>query len=124
MTELIIFFLLLVKHAIIDLALQTQLLWGRAHEKNNYFGGHQHYFHHAVGTFLVCIWFLDLSMTCLLTVLDYIAHWHIDFFKHFINLRLKVYSKKNILWWWTATIDQILHFLTYLLMILYVISKA
>ena len=123
MTELIIFFLLLVKHAIVDLGLQSQLLWGRADEKNNYLGGHQHYLHHALGTFLVFICFLDLHMTLLLTVLDYVAHWHIDFTKHRINGYFNL-TRKDIAWWWTTVIDQLLHFSTYFLLILYVISKA
>ena len=117
MTELTIFFLLLIKHVIADLGLQSQLLWGRADEKNNYFGigGHWHYLHHAMGSFLVFICFLDAHTTLLLAVLDYVAHWHIDFTKHRINRYFNL-VKKDIAWWWTATIDQILHFSTYFLL--------
>jgi hypothetical protein len=121
MIELTIFFLLLVKHAIVDLGLQSQLLWGRAHEKNNYFGGHQHYLHHAIGTFLVFVWFTDLHTTLLLTVFDYVAHWHIDFIKHRVNNYFGL-TRKDIAWWWTTVVDQIFHFLTYFLLMLYVIS--
>jgi len=93
---------------------------GKAHEKNNYFGGHQHYLHHAVGSFLVFICFTDLHTTCVLSIIDYIAHWYIDFVKHRINQHFNI-VKKDIEWWWTATIDQLLHFLTYFLLVLWLI---
>ena len=120
MIELTIFFLLIVKHTIVDLGLQSQLLWGRASEKGNYFGGHQHYLHHSVGSFLVFICFTDLHMTCVLSIIDYLAHWHIDFTKHNVNRYLNV-SRKDIMWWWTTVTDQLLHFLTYFLLVLWLI---
>ena len=120
MTEITIFFLLIVKHTIIDLGIQSQFLWGRAHEKNNYFGGHNHYLHHGLGSLLVFVWFLDLHTALLLSILDYVAHWHIDFTKHKVNRYLDI-TRKDTLWWWTAVADQLLHFLTYFLLMWYII---
>jgi hypothetical protein len=118
MIEIILFFLLLVKHTICDIGLQSQLLWGRAHEKGQYFGGHHHYIHHSIGSFIVFICFLDLYTVCVLTTIDYLAHWHIDFTKHRVNGYFSL-TRKDIAWWWTTAIDQLLHFLTYFLIILY-----
>jgi len=121
MIELHIFFLLIVKHTIVDLGIQSWLLWGKAHEKGDYLGGHQHYLHHAIGTFLVLLCFLDLHTTCVLSVIDYLAHWHIDFSKHNLNRYLNV-TRKDLKWWWITVLDQLLHFTTYYLIMIYVSS--
>ncbi|NDB64844.1 MAG: DUF3307 domain-containing protein [Euryarchaeota archaeon] len=118
MTERILF-LLFIKHAIADLGLQSQFLWGRTSSKYNYFGCHVHYLHHAIGTFLVFL-LVDLRTACMAMVLDYVAHWHIDFLKH----RTQVYmnwDRKDKAWWWLAATDQLLHFATYYLLVIYLL---
>ena len=53
-------------------------------------------------------------------VLDYVAHWHIDFLKH----RTQVYmnwDRKDKAWWWLAATDQLLHFATYYLLVIYLL---
>ena len=116
-----ILFALVVKHCIIDLGLQSQLLANKTHKKVFYFGCHEHYIHHAIGTFVALYFFTDISMVLLASVIDYLAHWHIDFAKHNINNWLG-YTRKDKLFWWVAVVDQLLHFLTYYLLVLYVIS--
>jgi len=117
MMELNLLILLLIKHAICDLGLQSQLLWGRAYEKNNYFGGHQHYLHHSSLTFAIVLVFLDWQTALILGIADHLLHWHIDYSKHQLNKFLACDRSMKI-WWWTATLDQVLHFLTYYIMVL------
>ena len=121
MMEVHILFLLLIKHTIADLGLQSTWMWGRAHEKKNWpFGGQQHYLHHSVLTFIVMILFVDFTTAITFALLDHLAHWHIDFGKHHLNTYLGV-TRKDIVWWWTTVADQLLHFLTYYLLIIYLL---
>lgn len=114
-------FALFVKHLIIDLGFQSQFLWGKTHLKKHYFGCHWHYLHHAIGTFLVFILFTDLKTTLIATVIDYVVHWHIDYLKHNVNNYLEL-TRKDKLYWWTAVVDQLLHFLTYYFLIIYLVN--
>ena len=116
-------FLLFLKHVFIDLGLQAHALWGRSHEKYHYFGagGHWHYLHHAIGTFIVFALLTNINTAVLASILDYIVHWHIDFTKHRVNRWLDC-GRKDKIWWWTATTDQILHFLTYYLLVIYLVN--
>jgi len=115
-----ILFLLFVKHVIIDLGLQAQLLWGKTDAKYNYFGCHSHYLHHAIGTFLVFL-FVDVKTALLASLLDYIAHWHIDFCKHRVQHGLGC-ERKDKVWWWIAVVDQLFHFTTYYLLVIYLVN--
>jgi len=114
-------FALVIKHVIVDLGLQSQLLWGLTHNKKRYFGCHAHYFHHGLGTLIVALFFTSPLVATIAAVIDYIAHWHIDYTKHnTINyLELK---RQDKLFWWVTVVDQLLHFLTYYLLVLYVIN--
>ena len=117
MTEILFF--LVVKHVIMDLGLQSQLLWGKTDAKYDYFGCHQHYLHHAIGTFIVFL-FVDIKTAYVAMALDYLAHWHIDFAKHRVQTYMG-WNRKDKAWWWLAAVDQLLHFLTYYLLIIYFI---
>ena len=111
-------YLLLVKHIIVDLALQTHL--GKRN-KFDYFGnGHVHYLQHGAATFAVALCFLDVQTALLVSVFDYVAHWHIDWGKHHLNDLLKI-APRSLSWWWTNTLDQILHFTTYYVIVVSVL---
>ena len=116
-----ILFVLIIKHCIVDLGIQSHFLWGKTQNKINYFGCHSHYLHHAIGTFIAFILFTDIKTALLATAIDYIVHWHVDFTKHNINTYLDL-TRKDKLYWWTATIDQLLHFLTYYLLVIYLVN--
>lgn len=119
MLELLFF--LIVKHCICDLGLQSQLLWGKTYRKHNYFGCHSHYLHHAIGTLIVSLFFVNPILAVQLAVVDYIAHWHIDFCKHRIN-NWAGCTRQDKLYWWIAVVDQLLHFLTYYLLVIYLVK--
>jgi hypothetical protein len=112
-----LFFLaLLFKHAIADLALQNQLT---GINKLDYWGnGHKHYIHHGLLTFLTSLLFVDIYLAIVIGIVDYVAHWNIDFYKHQVCRLFKVKSKGTA-WWWITSIDQILHYSTYFFLVSY-----
>jgi len=116
-----IFLLLMIKHAIIDLGMQP---FGIGHTKLRYFGGPahiQHYIPHGVLTMLVMAFYTDIEVSVALGLLDYVLHWHTDFFK--TNIREYFGWKSNQRQFWLLnTADQILHFLGYYLIIMIAIS--
>jgi len=121
MIEAHLLFMLILKHVVADLGLQSQLLWGQTHKKKFYpFGGHAHYFHHSTLTFLVSWIFVSWQVALAMAIVDHVAHWHIDYTKHRVNEMIGC-SRKDKIWWWTATVDQLLHFLTYYLLVIYFI---
>lgn len=115
-----LFLLLTFKHAICDLGLQSQYLWGKTDAKKYYFGCHSHYLHHGIGTIIILLLFVDPLTAVLGALFDYVAHWHIDFLKHTTNNWVGC-SRSDKIYWWIIVADQIMHFLTYYLLVLYVI---
>lgn len=111
-------FLFVVKHCICDLGLQATLLWGKTKNKKYYFGCHSHYLHHAIGTFIVVLLFANPMLALQIAIIDYLAHWHIDYTKHNVNQYWQ-WTRHDKPFYITAAIDQLLHFLTYYLIIIY-----
>src|SRR5210317_517595 len=108
--------LLLIKHAIVDLGVQSQL---QNINKSRYFGnGHIHYMHHGIGTLVVAGLFLPAVTTILCAFIDYFIHWQIEYSKHKINKILDIQSRTTA-WWWTNVLDQGLHFATYYCLVVY-----
>ena len=104
------FLLLLIKHAIVDLGIQSQL---ENINKDKYFGnGHIHYIHHGLATLIIAALFLQVFPAILCALIDYIIHWQIDYGKHKVNKLFKIENSTSA-WWWTNVIDQCLHFITY-----------
>ena len=114
--ETLILFLLVCKHAIADLAVQSLR---KPSKKRLYLnkGLHIHSLDHSVLTFAVLVFFVNPFFALLLAFIDYVAHWHID------------WVKSNILWvfgiprdggafWRLQTFDQIFHFATYAFIII------
>lgn len=106
-------FALFVKHAFCDLYLQFKKI---PLDKTKYIGEcHLHYFDHGLLTFIVSYMFsIPLEQCLLLSSIDYILHWHIDFVKTIIMRIFKIDSN-SLVYWLFQTVDQILHYSTYLL---------
>jgi hypothetical protein len=106
--------LLAVKHTICDLAIQRLF----PADKKFYFNppAHTHYFHHAVGSFLIGT-MIDFKYAILIGIIDYIAHWHIDYAKTLIKNHYGLTQSDNR-FWVLQSIDQALHFATYYLFLL------
>jgi len=115
--DLNIFLLLLVKHAIADIGIQS--MQGTLN-KHNYRGkrAHLHYGTHGIGTALVFLICGIGPITALIAgAIDWIAHWHIDYVK---TSAIKSWSveKNTVKFWWITSIDQALHYLTYYMLII------
>ena len=117
MTSLILFFALICKHAIADLGMQsrhtlrgsktdlrTPRLW-------------LHCLDHAVLTFFVLILFTGFIPALIIALLEYAAHFAIDFTKNYLQNKNKV-KLHSSRYWQYATIDQIAHYTTYFVIVL------
>lgn len=123
---LIIFFLLMVKHFVCDFALQGR--FKETHDKHLLTSrkGHLHSLDHAVGTALVfllaSVWLLGQGQTIFVTiilfaVLDYVFHFTIDWLKNnFVRANDMKQSQRQF--WILTSVDQCLHALTYLVIVL------
>lgn len=109
MLELLI--LLMIKHAVADLLLQTIR---PPADKTDYFnrGLHWHSFDHSILTLIVLIHFVDWDIAIALALADYIIHLHIDFIKSTICARINI-TRQDVNYWRIQTLDQIAHYLTY-----------
>jgi len=108
------FLALLIKHAIVDLAVQAHL---KDINKNRYISNaHIHYLHHGISTLIIALFFVDPVLAVACAIIDYTMHWHIDFAKHRVNNYFNIESR-SIAWWWTNAIDSALHVLTYFVIV-------
>ena len=120
MTSLVFFYLLTVKHAIADLHLQARLnnrgskadlrtprLW-------------LHCLDHSLLTFFVALLVVDIPLAIALSLLDFVLHFVIDYTKTIIQKKNGVdYNSKE--YWFYASIDQIAHFTTYFIIVLWAV---
>lgn len=118
-----IYFILLlaVKHFIIDFPLQTPFQWMN---KGTYGhpGGGLHAVLHGAGTFLVTMLFGIPTFTAqLVTLFDGVVHYHIDWAKVNINAHFGWDANKHPQFWWLLGLDQLLHMVTYVLIVLFCI---
>lgn len=113
--ELILFLCLLLKHAIVDIGIQA---YQPNLSKATYTSlrAHYHYAPHGAGTFLAFAIFVDPVTALIAGAIDWIAHWHIDFVKSSVvkHGNLEKYKPK---WFWATTVDQMLHYATYYLLV-------
>jgi len=113
--EAVILFMLMCKHPVADLAVQslrdptTKRLYLNK-------GLHVHSFDHAVLTLFVLVFFINPWLALASAILDYVAHWHIDWFK---SKMLWVFDipREGPVFWWIQTCDQISHYATYALIV-------
>ena len=107
--------LLILKHFIVDFPLQGPYQWMNK-GKYGHLGGILHASLHAIGSVIVLAYFTPKFFT--LALFDAILHYHIDWAKVNINNRYGWKSNENPQFWWLTGLDQMLHYLTYVLMIL------
>lgn len=119
MTSLIFLYLLTVKHAIADLWLQSRLV--NRGTKTDLLTPRLwiHCLDHAVLTFFIALVFVGILNALWLSLLDFVVHFAIDYGKSIYQKYKGVgYGSKK--YWLYASIDQILHFTTYLIIVLLV----
>ena len=120
-TATLLLFVLMCKHAVCDLAIQS---FRTPTDKYKYFnkGFHVHSLDHAVGTFVVLLFFINPLYAAVFAFIDYIFHWHIDWAKTNIT-RKYGWTKDGKAFWRLQTFDQIAHYSTYAL-IVYLMFKC
>jgi hypothetical protein len=109
-TTLLIFTLLITKHFIVDFPLQQAYQYTN---KGTYGhpGGILHAGLHGIGTFLCLMVFSPFAV--LFAFVDMIVHYHIDWAKMNINSKLGWGPTTHEQFWWLMGLDQLLHYLTY-----------
>ena len=112
-----LFVLLSIKHAVADLMLQSMKYNPGSKKKSEYpLGGQWHYLDHSALTFCVFIFFVPWPIALLAAFVDHIFHWHIDYAKQ-RYIEWKKVKIRSMPYWNAATIDQILHFITYYILV-------
>jgi len=112
----LILFWLAIKHGVCDLALQA--MYCRPANKHIYTSSNAvlHSIHHGVGTWLVLYFFTNHLTALVLAILDWFLHHNIDFIKSSLVKKFN-WSQDEVEYWIATTVDQNLHFATYLLII-------
>jgi len=104
---------LLVKHAVADFILQTDLIF---RQKGSYGapGGLWHALIHILLTAPVFLLFPGggLGLAAALLAGEFVLHYHIDWTKEQI-VRREGWTPKDKYFWWALGLDQLLHGLTY-----------
>lgn len=114
--------LLQVKHFVIDFLLQTKYQWSNK-ETYGHSGGLIHALLHGIGTFLcIAIAILDIPSAIILSFADIVIHYHIDWAKMNINKKMTWGSTTHEQFWWLLGLDQLLHQVTYIGMICYLVT--
>lgn len=115
----------IIKHFMADFPLQTMEM---VEDKGYYgrFNGILHAFIHGLCTYIILLWFnaynivtgpiIPINLLIFLPILDIIVHYHIDYIKMRINKQLN-WGPENPNFWFSLGIDQMLHYLTYILII-------
>lgn len=120
MTALIFLYLLTVKHAFADLWLQSRLKKGsKADLRSPRIW--LHCLDHAVLTFFIALVIVGIHGAIIAFLLDFVLHFVIDYTKRILQNKHNVKDASTIYWKW-ASIDQIAHFTTYLIIVLLVIN--
>ena len=119
MSYVLFFYLLLVKHAVADLWLQSRLNNPKYGDKKNLTDRKLwiHSLDHAAGTAVITLLFAGLWWAIIIAVLDFVLHSVIDWIKRVYTLDRKITTKQN-LFWKIQAVDQILHYTTYLAIVL------
>ena len=119
-------FLLMIKHFVCDFALQGRFPQTHDKHKLTSIKGHLHALDHGLGTALVFLfvssWAFAQGQPIFITiilfgVLDYIAHFKIDWLKNNF-VRANDWKQSSRQFWILTSIDQCLHTLTYLVFVI------
>lgn len=113
-TLLVLLALLTVKHFLADFVFQTQNM---VDTKGTYgaFGGLHHAFIHGMFTAFVLLPIIPQTIVILqLAFVDAFLHYHIDWAKMRIGAKYQYTPADKAFWFWIG-LDQLLHYLTYIL---------
>ena len=113
MAEAMFLFMLVIKHELEDLVIQTRLTTG---DKSNLKSpkGYIHAADHSLLTFIVCIFFTGILNAILIALLDFALHFIIDYIKTTCTRYYKVLTNSST-FWIIQGVDQIAHYSCYFL---------
>lgn len=125
--ELFLLTLFIVKHFVCDFLLQT--VW-MAVNKGTY--GHRaglaHVGIHGLGTFFVLTVFSQTTEIffnpgpfLMVLFFEVFIHYHVDFFKMWLNKRMNWTCDKSTAFWNLMGFDQLVHYLSYVFMVWYLL---
>jgi hypothetical protein len=112
-----VFVLFIVKHFVCDFPLQAFPYMYRNKGTYGHPGGYLHAGVHAVGTFAIMAWFIAPVAAMIAAILDFWIHYHIDWAKMYINKKTGWKPDNSEKFWIALGVDQMLHYLTYVLII-------
>ena len=115
---LLLLALLQTKHLVVDWCWQTPY---ELDNKGKYlhWGGIQHAAKHAISTG-ICFVAFSPHMALAAVVIDFLAHYHIDWAKMNLNTYWQLHPLHHAKFWWLMGADQWAHQMTYLLLTLLV----
>lgn len=111
--------LLIIKHFVADFLLQNNWM---VNQKGYYLqaGGVVHALIHGILTFFVLSYVTGEGIAFVAALLDFVLHYHIDWAKMKLG-RTFNWTTNDRMFWVAIGFDQMLHYLTYVLIILIVI---
>lgn len=110
-----------VKHLFCDFFLQTS---HQIENKGTYGhpGGLIHAGIHIVGTIPVFLFYpVGIGTAVAILVVEFLAHYHIDWLKNVIGAHYG-WTTRDTAYWWAMGTDQFLHQITYVLMVLVLVT--
>lgn len=114
-----IMFWFFIKHFICDFPLQAHPWMYRNKGTYGHPGGIVHALIHFIGTFILLLCFnVSILFTFALSTFDFICHYHIDYAKLKIGSYYKLGPMTSEWFWILLGVDQLLHYLTYFIIIL------
>ncbi len=105
--------LLMIKHFICDFPLQAHPWMYRNKGTYGHLGGLIHAWIHMVGTAIVVYICAPAQIAMVMGVIDFFAHYHIDYAKMKIGATFNLKPDNSEWFWILLGFDQFLHFLTY-----------
>lgn len=112
---------LLVKHIVADYYIQMNFMFKNKHVYGAW-GGVSHALVHAIGTALVLSPFVSIATLNFVVFIDLMLHYHIDYVKSNYSIRNPMQPSEQRYWIVHGT-DQLLHVLTYVLIVYLVIEQ-
>ena len=113
----------LIKHFICDFPLQAFPYMYLNKGTYGHPGGFLHAFVHFCGTLIILTHVVSPYLACYLAALDFLIHYHIDYGKVRLCKAMNWGPTTSEMFWIVLGFDQLLHYLTYVLIIWLVGAK-